>query len=245
MKQKIKEILSAIKDWHIVVVGSGGTGSNLVPHLSQLIFSLTKENISMVLADEDVVEEKNIGRQFFVEADLGQNKARTLQMRYTTAWGVNISYLPHYITNDEMLIRLLKQNKKSMPILVGCVDNHKSRQIFHRVFEQMEDIIYLDAGNSEFAGQVVMGLKHQSQTLLEPVANFYPDILTSTDGISIGGTCSQQVIEVPQSLVANLWAATTLLSFINNIIGLKEVPVNMATFNAQNVVCKPEYIDSL
>lgn len=242
MRSKIKEILSKCNNWHLVIVGAGGTGSNLVPHLSQLMFSYAnKQNISAVLVDEDVVEKKNIGRQFFIEPNIGENKAKTLQTRYRNAWDVDISYFPYYVREKEMLVKLLKQGNYAIPILVGCVDNNVSRQVFHQAFEEMENLIYLDAGNSEFAGQVVMGMKYKGETLLKPVASLYPDILDSTDGISVGGTCGQMVEKVPQSLVANMWAMVTLLSFINNIVGLKDVAVTSTTFNAHNVISKPEY----
>lgn len=248
MKDRISQILSEIHNWHILVVGNGGTGSNLVPHLSQLANSYKgSENVTITLADEDIVEPGNIGRQFFIEQDLGSNKARVLQIRYTTAWSIDISYHPYYIREDKTLIRLLtpsKDNRKeiTIPILIGAVDNHYSRQIFHRVFQQAENLIYLDAGNSEFAGQVVMGFRYGGETLLAPVAEYYPDILTAQDEISAGGSCGRHVVKEPQSLVANMWAATTLLSFLNNIIGVKKIPTFSASFNAHNIVARPEYI---
>lgn len=244
----MQKILQKFKNWHIVMVGCGGTGSNLVPHLAQLVYSLKSEKISVVLADQDVVEPDNIGRQLFIEPEVGENKAGVLQLRYHTAWGVNISYHPHYITEEEVLIRLLTppeevhKKRPVMPILLGCVDNHFSRRVFDRAFRQSENLIYLDAGNSEFAGQVVMGFRCKGETILKPAADHFPDILTEQDEIQVGGTCSRNVVKEPQSLVANLWAAITMLSFLNNIIGLKEMPVSMATFNARNIIVRPQYI---
>ncbi|OPX90767.1 MAG: thiamine biosynthesis protein ThiF [Pelotomaculum sp. PtaB.Bin013] len=241
------EVLQNFHNYHIVVVGCGGTGSNLVPHLAQLANSYQDEKISIVLADEDVVEPGNIGRQFFIEPDVGNNKAGVLQKRYLAAWGVEISYYPYYIRDAQVLLKLLEipashGHRSTLPILVGCVDNHKSRRVFHEVFYQMDTIAYVDGGNSFFSGQVVLGLKIGGKEILKPLSEYYPDVMTTDDDISVGGTCGRKTVKEPQSLIANLWSAATILSFINNIIGVKKIPSYMTTFNAHNILCRPEYI---
>lgn len=244
---KINDVLAKCKNWHIVVVGCGGTGSNLVPHLSQLAYSLKGETITIDLVDEDLVEKDNVGRQFFASPDVGQNKARVLHLRYQKAWGVKLGYCPHYIREEAFLERLLTPPEEhsgapAMPILVGCVDNHFSRRIMNNVFQKAENLIYLDAGNSEFAGQAVVAMRYKGKTLLKSPVEYFPDILTEKDEISTGGTCGRKAVKVPQSLIANLWAATLLLSYLNSIIGLKDLPSYMATFNSRNCVMRPEYI---
>jgi len=248
-RERIKRLLNRYRDWHIVVVGCGGTGSNLVPHLCQLAFSLKSEKISIVLADEDLVEPGNIGRQFFIEPDVGNNKARVLQVRYNGAWGVDISYHPHYIRETETLKRLLEPpsthgNRPVLPILLSCVDNNVSRQVMEAVFKQARNIIYIDAGNSLLSGQVVVGMRHGNKTLLKPSSHYDRNILTDKDEIEVGGTCGRKVVKQPQSLIANMWAAAILLSYVNSIIGLKDLPSHMATFNAHNCVVRPEYLNN-
>ena len=249
---KYNSLLAEYQNYHVYVVGCGGTGSNLVPHLAQLVYSLKeKSTITITLIDEDIVEPGNIGRQFFIESDIGENKARVLQTRYHLAWGVDISYYPYYIRDEATLVNLLSQRQsensypmhpKSIPILIGCVDNHFSRRIFNQVFQQMNNLIYLDAGNSEFSGQVVMGLRLNGETLMKPIAELDPTVLTTEDEISVGGTCGRNVVQEPQNILANMWAAATLLTYVNNIIGVGKVPAYMATFNTVNVMVRPEYL---
>lgn len=246
-RERIKRLLSRYKNWHIVVVGCGGTGSNLVPHLCQQAYSLKSEKITITLADEDLVEPGNIGRQFFIEPDVGNNKARVLQMRYHGAWGVDVSYHPHYIRDAETLKRLLEPpsthgNRPVLPILVGCVDNNVSRRVMDTVFKESKNLVYIDVGNSELTGQGIVAMRHGGRTLLKPPSHYFREILTDQDEIAMGGTCGRNVVKVPQSLIANLWAAATALSFINNVVGLKDLPSYMATFNTHNCVVKPEYM---
>lgn len=247
---KINKILKHYKNWHGVAVGCGGTISNFVPHLSQLLYSLDKEVITFTLADEDTVEPGNVGRQFFAPPDVGNNKARTLQLRYQNAWGVRLSYHPHYIREEGVLERLLlppiaHEGRPTMPILIGGVDNHFSRRVMDRVFRKAENLIYLDSGNGEYTGQAVVAMRYDGETLLKPPSDYFPEILTEQDEISIGGTCGRKVVKDLQTLIANLWAATTLLSLLYDIINLKQIPVGLATFNALNCLSKPVYREAV
>ena len=77
----------------IVMVGAGGTGSNVFDALVQLHHGLLAvghpAGLKVTLYDDDVVDLPNIGRQRFVHADLGHNKAVTLINRYNLAYGLD------------------------------------------------------------------------------------------------------------------------------------------------------------
>mgnify|MGYP002603657289 CR=1 FL=1 len=64
----------------IIVIGAGGTGGYVVPHLYRIGFS-SEHQIRIVVCDGDVVEEKNLIRQNFVHQDIGRNKAQVLAER--------------------------------------------------------------------------------------------------------------------------------------------------------------------
>ena len=65
-------IFSKSRPVKIVLVGTGGTGGYIVPQLYRLLYALDRP-IWVILCDGDLVEEKNLGRQNFIEADLGKN----------------------------------------------------------------------------------------------------------------------------------------------------------------------------
>lgn len=65
----------------IVMLGAGGTGGHIAPHLYRLLYSLDRP-VRFIIADGDVIEPKNLVRQNFIEADLGENKAQVLAERY-------------------------------------------------------------------------------------------------------------------------------------------------------------------
>ena len=63
----------------IVVLGAGGTGGYVIPHLYRLGYA-SEHPTRILVCDGDVVEQKNLIRQNFVEQDIGRNKAQVLPL---------------------------------------------------------------------------------------------------------------------------------------------------------------------
>ena len=62
-------------------------------------------------------------------------------------------------------------------ILLGAVDNNKSRQLCHKAFCQSKELIYIDSGNGEFSGQVVCGVRKNGRTVFKPIGSVMPEML--------------------------------------------------------------------
>ena len=54
---------------------------------------------------------------------------------------------------------------KELVILIGAVDNNKSRKLCHEVFYKLDDLIYIDSGNGKYTGQVVCGVRRNGRTI--------------------------------------------------------------------------------
>lgn len=162
------------------------------------------------------LKEKNLGRQNFIEADLGKNKAMVLAERYSNAFGIETSYIPQYVEDEEMLEELLEplqypQNRyvtnqngeavrkviSEIVILIGAVDNNRSRQVFHSVFQRAKELIYIDSGNSKASGQVICGVRRSGKTFYQPVASLYPEVLEQTDKFPTELSCAEASISAP------------------------------------------------
>ncbi|NFI52282.1 hypothetical protein FDB37_15830 [Clostridium botulinum] len=131
----------------VIIIGCGATGSNLITLLSQ--YSISEKKIkNIVLVDGDNVESKNFRNQKFTMKDVNENKARVLSNRYSKL-GIDISYVPEYISDTEKLINLIKSYDNV--ILVGAVDNNNARQHMHKAFieERIQSLIYIDTGNGD------------------------------------------------------------------------------------------------
>jgi molybdopterin/thiamine biosynthesis adenylyltransferase len=206
--------------------------------------------VKIVIADGDIVEQKNLVRQNFIPADLGRNKAQVLAERYATAFGLETRYIPEFVEDTEKLAELVKpesyqpspysyQRAEGLSILIGAVDNNRSRQLCHEVFQQAENLIYLDSGNGEFTGQVICGIKRGGRTYYKPVGEVYPDVLEDTDKFPTQLSCAEAAVSAPQSIVANIMAATAVVSYLYNILVLGSIETRSVTFSTKTLNLKP------
>ena len=233
----------------IVMLGAGGTGGHIAPHLYRLLHTLDR-SVQVIIADGDIVEEKNLVRQNFIFADLGKNKAQVLAERYATAFGMEVQYIPEFIENEDRLVELIEfpryyaennsyQYKTGYSILIGAVDNNRSRQLCHQVFQKSENLIYIDSGNGEFTGQVVCGIRRGGKTYYNPIGDTYPEVLDDTDKFPTELSCAEAAVSAPQSIVANIMAATAVVSYIYNILVLGSIQTKSVTFSTKSINLKP------
>lgn len=143
--------LSKPRMMRIGLVGCGGTGSLLAEKLMRL---LTGTKIDLVLIDHDHVEEHNLLRQGFYQRDLGQNKALALANRLARDFRRKITAVPR---------RADQETLHNMQIIIGCVDNAAARRVIESVYDASNQGQpraagwYIDAGNDENTGQVLIG----------------------------------------------------------------------------------------
>lgn len=159
----------------IVVVGCGGTGSWLLPKLVKTINdgirkSIIRKDVKLILIDGDIVEEKNLVRQNFIEQDIGQNKAEVMASRYGPHL-INENgaiFIDKYIADSERYKKLTAEDKDfyfdfeemytlflerySIPsaqrgmkysrVVFNLVDNNIARQTLHKIVSGMIDNDY-------------------------------------------------------------------------------------------------------
>lgn len=229
----------------IVLIGTGGTGGHIAPHLYRLLYALDRP-VKLILCDGDVVEEKNLVRQNFTQADLGLNKARVTAERYSNVFGLEASYVPDFIETAEQLEELTapgvwrvspysSETVSELVILIGAVDNNRSRQLCHGVFMAAEDLIYIDSGNGEYTGQVVCGVRQNGRTISPPVGLRYPDMFQTDDLFPSEVSCADASVSAPQTIAANLMAATAVVAMVYNILVLGSSTAEQSTFSTRTV----------
>lgn len=165
---------------HFYVVGGGGTGGRLVPLLTQFLKTITMgqsvrgwvPSPKVFIIDDDVVEEKNLLRQNFIQRDIGGFKAEKLANRYSKAFAGTVipvvKRIDSKMTGTDLLGILYQAlsgqevtspedmgtsftNRSSMLIL--CVDSAQARRdvlsVFYKFKKTMEgmDRAYQRADN--------------------------------------------------------------------------------------------------
>lgn len=139
----------------IVLVGCGGTGSALAKIIARMIYAMQSSGMrtpdKITFVDPDVVELKNVGRQAFAPADVGQYKAEILARRFSLALGLQIRAVtaPFSASTFESSYAYHHRNK----LILGAVDNAAARHAISMV----KNAVWIDAGNHRESGQVIIG----------------------------------------------------------------------------------------
>lgn len=219
----------------VIMLGAGGTGAHIAPHLYRLLYALDRP-VKFIICDGDKVEPKNLVRQNFTQADLGENKAKVIAERYSDAFGLETCYIPTFIEDAKRLEELIRPEvyrcsvehpktgrsewkvMSELVILIGAVDNNRSRKLCHDVFQKARELVYIDSGNGEYTGQIVCGIRRAGKTMYQPVGMLYPEVNSPEDLFPTEVSCAEASVSAPQTIVANLMAATAVVTMIYNIL---------------------------
>lgn len=141
------------------LIGCGGTGSWLAPSIVRLgrVLDSKGKRVKLYFVDPDYVEEANVLRQCFCDAEIGLNKAKTLALRYAIVWKMEVGAIAQSFNPD-----WVTPGYNTLALVVGCVDNARARQSIAQVLENNNHQLaphtwYLDCGNSRRSGQVLIG----------------------------------------------------------------------------------------
>lgn len=250
----------------IVVIGLGANGSHFLRNLLQdmSVYGRDMKKHRILIADGDKTEEKNIKNQLFTAEDVGEFKVNALAERYGEHYGFDVLAFTEYITDCDMLDRLFL-NDGRFKILIGCVDNNRTRQLMHDYFNHVSDLLYIDVGvegvilkkelkeysdeeanrmiiGSGFSGQVVVGFKSKGKVILPPICDVYPNVLSDTESVFPTQNCAE-IINNPQRLETNKLAAQMVNIIMNNLFHTGELYQHQIIFNARYGTSNVNYIE--
>ncbi len=259
-----------------VLIGCGGTGSWLAPHVVRLARFLREANwanVVVTFVDPDVVEPKNVFRQNFGTAEIGAHKAETLALRLGPAWGVEIHV--HTTRFDK---KMIEWNYGDVGVLIGCVDNAMARKAIADALDchggnggmysngdpSLPHLWWLDAGNGENTGQVLLGSTSSLKVLHFAFPHYpdstycvhlpaphlqHPDLLElrpienkTTEGLS-ATSCAQLVWTGDQSPSINSMVANLAVSYLWRLFTDKQGLTTFATYcNLEALSVRSRYI---
>lgn len=215
----------------IALVGCGGTGSHLAQSLARLVAHVRETHgrtIDLLLFDGDRVERRNVGRQLFSLGELGQNKAQTLAARFSAAFGLRINAIPTMAT-AELLGRYAPAWGR-IGLLIGAVDQAAGRIALHQALQHGWHL-WLDSGNHERSGQVVIGTSVRRRdlqdalklggicTALPAPSLVYPDlVLPPSAPARPEQACAQAMQDNVQSLMLNQMMAAIAAEYVAKLV---------------------------
>ena len=187
---------------NIVVIGCGGTGSRLVPLLTQFMRTMVQAynpaapmgSVKIFLVDGDIVEQKNLVRQNFIEQDVGKPKALVLAERYGRAFGMDLFPVVQNVTlrsnwSGDLEFETSRKNSNGSyslslngSLILMCVDSAEARKTILSRIRMDQDVdrtpspgpaFVIDAGNEDNFGQVRF-FSMKSLTYSDPSHGRYP-----------------------------------------------------------------------
>ena len=232
----------------IYVVGCGGTGSFLVSHLCRLAnwFYAAGKQVSITLIDFDRIEEKNLYRQNFCQAELGYNKAQALAVRYKAMFPqLRIGVIEHQAS-------AIKLDRSAPTLVIGCVDNAAARKSIEELMLEYSSLMahgfnqipcwWIDCGNDYTHGQVSIGNWYSLEFddyVLEPATCVrlplptiqYPELLLQTDENETL-SCAERALLNGQSLNINSQIAIAAGEMVHQLLNsqLKRMQVEVDIF---------------
>lgn len=225
----------------VLIVGIGGTGGNFAKEFCRYVSYLPEEernDINIVFVDGDIVEEKNLKRQPFFEDDISRPKAAAFADTIADSFELDVCVADKYLSDQQEIVDIVQslapEHESYIPIIVGCVDNHRARQVMHDYFcsAATKNCIYFDSGNEFESGEIITGVKAQGEIKQQPRGYYFPEVLTDTSPSKLEESCGAINESSPQHLVTNLMASNLLLSEVVNFLDSGATKDGILFFNA-------------
>lgn len=228
------------KDYEFYLIGTGATGSQLLPMLTQLINNTNDKKVTLI--DGDVVESKNLKNQKFLEKDIGFYKAEVLAERYTRVYpNLELRYMTNYITDESSFLNILGGDHDKIKVIIACVDNVETRKVICEALSNSKnnnlEYIYIDSGNGTIArnGQIVVQSNINSFNCSKLPWDIFPEIKESTQTVTKALSCGNQTDKNPQNIATNIYSAVNIFMIITNLIMFDTIDKNFIKFDAENI----------
>mgnify|MGYP001167418476 CR=1 FL=1 len=210
----------------VTIVGLGGTGAQVARSVARMIYDMRadrKHIPQIVLIDPDTVEMKNVGRQLYTAADVGQKKAHVLMRRFNMALGLDISAIDQPVSAERHFERWGN-------LIIGAVDNHLAR----RELANISGAIWIDTGNHASSGQIVIGNTGDRDTVMRQLNDthdgayrylphaglLFPALLEPEPQESPAPerSCAELVTAREQDLLINDWMAIVAAQYVYKLL---------------------------
>ncbi len=218
----------------IVVVGLGGTGSQWARSICRMVYDMRARRLQtphIRFIDPDKVEMKNVGRQMFTVADVGQYKAEVLAKRFNAALGLGI------VWHNEPFNTACLGGSSWGKVICGAVDNHEARKAIAGA-----KALWIDAGNHFDSGQVIIGnaytlddvvkgftvqpsrekleklSEHGITTKLPAASLIFPQLLQPEPAKAPQQSCADLVQFGEQHILVNEWVANVASTYIYKLL---------------------------
>lgn len=238
----------------VVLVGAGGTGSHILQSLARVATHVAQQpgpQLQITVVDGDHVEAKNVGRQLFSASDVGLNKAQALVGRFNAVFGLRMEAIPQMA--DATVFNTPARGV--VRILVGAVDTPAARRVLHEALDHGHARVWLDCGNEEASGQVVVGTQVERKQLrgalalglcrdLPAPSLVYPNLIAAPPKPK-AGDCAAQMEANVQGLMVNQAVAAVAAQYLHDLIILRRLTTFETTISLAPVAMRSRPITAV
>lgn len=237
----------------IHLAGVGGNGAQMAACLARLDIAIRAlghpHGIFVHAFDPDVVTESNVGRQLYSTSDIGASKAIITITRLNHFYGLDWDASASSVEN--FWDRRVHGRGRDGDILVSCVDSRAARRTIHNhVFAGGRYGYWLDLGNSDHDGQVVLGeppktgreLPASAVRRLPCVTELYPELLDDAQTETDGQSCSLRISLASQGLFVNDFAVRNAAQLLYELFSRGGVSHHGVLFNLESKKSVPMMI---
>jgi PRTRC genetic system ThiF family protein len=204
----------------ILLVGAGGTGSEILTKLGRLAYTLNEvhqKDLMVCLCDPDKVDTPNLGRQLFTPGDIGEYKSDILIQRMNRFFGTNWRSFPFSVSEVDF---------RGFNIIISCTDNVESRKEirkklnYERIASENRTYFWLDTGNDFNSGNIILSSKiREIKSYLPNAFEIFGDI---KNNIAVP-SCSLAEAIKKQHILVNSFVADLASSMLWDILTQKKI----------------------
>ncbi len=248
----------------VTLIGAGGSGSQMLSALARIdhaLYALGHPGLIVTVYDPDTVDETNVGRQLFSQAEIGRNKAECLVSRFNRIYGLDWNAVPEKFDNsmgniviscvDNILTRIeIGKTFRARNITKSQVNNYH-RQYGGAAFNEYNEnytFYWLDLGNGTRTGQAILGSNRIPQP--EGVENEYRTIeylptvaeqfkLEKVDEKESGPSCSMAEALSKQDLFINSSLVQMSASLLWSLLTSVAIDTRGLYLNVETYKCSP------
>ena len=228
----------------VIFIGAGGTNGYAIPSILRMLsFSnITNPNFDVIIADNDIIENKNIARQNFIYSDIGKYKAEVMALRYGTLFNIRTRFINERI--DKNKLSVLINNSYGFyrnVLIIEAVDNNASRLMIKNTISSSNmkrNVYWLSSGNSDKDGQVILSM-HSKYMNTRTVVDIWPEAFTKESlkaeaDREEAANCAVNAVVNPQSIAINETAASILRNITYSLIYDKTIENTVYLFDRMN-----------
>jgi len=153
------------------LVGAGGTGSLLAPHLVRYM-SHQPHTDALMIWDPDEVEPRNLVRQAFSEPQVGWNKAiATAHNLRTDTANVLVVPMPTALTWQHA-----HESIADKDVVFLCVDNFPTRMMVSRWVQGLPNTTLVNGGNELHHGTAQIYIRRNDVNITPPIEFLHAEI---------------------------------------------------------------------